>query len=103
VDQSFEGILYRLLKLSAQDVNGSKASRLELYTRENYTHFARFMTCIHNELPHLLLVIPQWSFLATELHCRVLEREMAEAVWDLQKEKIKPKLTELLCRMRQGI
>jgi hypothetical protein len=59
VHQSFDGFLYRLLKLSPAAKDGSKAERLNLYTRENYTTFSRFMTFIHNELPHLLLVIPQ--------------------------------------------
>jgi hypothetical protein len=46
-----------------------------LYTRDNYVKFSKMMYHVTVNLPHLLVFIPQWSFLLTEIHCVVLERE----------------------------
>ena len=92
----FSGFLEELVRLS-------ETERLSVYTRANYVKFCRMMVHIHANHDDILAEMPQWGFLATELHCRVLEREIVEAVqpWDAQQVNVD--LHALLCRMRQGI
>jgi hypothetical protein len=73
-------------------------NKTNLYTRENYVKFSEMMYHIHVELPHVIRDLPQWQYLVTELHCRVLEREALAAAHpgcDVSAE-----LKKMLCRMQ---
>jgi hypothetical protein len=92
----FAGFLVQLEQTSAD-------ARLNVYTRDNYVKFCRMMAHIHEKHSVILPQIPQWSFLATELHCRVLEREIVEAKGGRNAQEVNHYLHGLLCRMRQGM
>ena len=81
--------------------NASSGSRtVDAYTRANYVKFSQMMSFIHTYLPHLLPALPQWSYLVTELHCRVLERELLTAGYT-DHDVVHDKLKNLLCRLSQ--
>jgi len=98
-DREFPGFLSELQRLSTQ----STESRLQVYTRANYVKFCRMMAHIHDKHQDIIPEIPQWSFLATELHCRVIEREIVEAVHPFDHQEVNAHLNRMLCRMQQGI
>jgi hypothetical protein len=71
----------------------------ETYTRANYVKFSQMIYHIQVYLPHLLPELPQWQYLVTELHCRVLEREALAVAHPGQ--DVNAQLQALLCRMKQ--
>ena len=89
----FEQFLYDIQS------NANSGSRtVDTYTRANYVKFSRMMSFIHAYLPNLLPVLPEWSYLVTELHCRVLERELLTAEYT-DHDVVHDKLKNLLCRL----
>ena len=82
----------------------SNASRHEfapdVYTRPNYVMLAAMIYDLQVHLSHLAPLVPQWSYLVTELHCRVLEREALAAAHP-EDQDVKARLQGLLCRMQQ--
>ena len=91
----FEQFLYEIKRKAS-----SESSRVDTYTRANYVKFSRLMSFIHAYLPNLLPVLPEWSYLVTELHCRVLERELLTAEYT-DHDVVHDKLKNLLCRLAQ--
>ena len=71
-----------------------------IYTRANYVKFSQMIYDLETTLSHLMPALPQWSYLVTELHCRVLERE-ALAAANPDHEFVNANLKRLLCRMHQ--
>jgi hypothetical protein len=72
--------------------------RADVYTRENYVQFSQMVYHIHVNVPHLLGNLGQWQYLVTELHCRVLEREVLERTH--AGHDVGAKLRALLCHMQ---
>ena len=72
----------------------------DIYTRPNYVMLAAMIYDLQVHLPHLAHLVPQWSYLVTELHCRVLEREALAAAHP-EDQDVKARLQGLLCRMQQ--
>ena len=70
-----------------------------IYTRANYVKFSQMIYDLETTLSHLMPALPQWSYLVTELHCRVLEREALAA--NPEQEVVNANLKRLLCRMQQ--
>ena len=56
------------------------ASATLIYNRYNYTKFCEMAFQIEVFLPHLLVELPQLSFLVAEMHSGVLEREFSLSV-----------------------
>jgi len=89
----FEQFLYDLQWNAASE-------RVDTYTRANYVKLSRMMYFIHTCIPHLLPALPEWSYLVSELHCRVLERELLTAEYT-NHDDVHDKLKNLLCRLAQ--
>jgi hypothetical protein len=92
----FKQFLYTL-KETSSSVRPPKIT--ETYTRANYVKFSQMIFFIQTQLPHLLQDLPQWQYLVTELHCRVLEREALAVAHPGQ--DVNAQLQALLCRMKQ--
>ncbi len=73
--------------------------RADVYTRENYVQFSQMVYHIHVNVPHLLVNLAQCQYLVTEMHCRVLEREVLEKTHP--GHDVGAKLRALLCHMQE--
>jgi hypothetical protein len=92
VKGEFQAFLYTINQDAAKET-------FDTYTRDNYVKFSRMMYFIQTKLPHLLSSLPEWSYLVTELHCRVLERELLAS--GHPDTDVNERLRLLLCRMQQ--
>jgi len=89
----FENFLNTIYQDSSRHQN-----KTDIYTRENYVKFSQMVYHINVNLPHVIRDLPQWQYLVTELHCRVLEREALAATHPGR--DVSAELKALLCRMQ---